>query len=161
MLVLILSENANRSHQVLTEVERAFSEGKPVISFRIDDSSLSPALEYFIGRTLWLDASTPPLDQHLDNLVKTAMNFIKEPHSDQTRQDEMRSCDGGSRPSGAEFNYYYSIAATKPRKPKKGFNKIRSKATLDIPLNPTTTKPPLCCSPLRNPSSRTLPMNSW
>jgi tetratricopeptide (TPR) repeat protein len=39
------------------------------VPFRIDDILPSKTLEYFISTQHWLDAFTPPLEKHLDNLV--------------------------------------------------------------------------------------------
>jgi hypothetical protein len=68
VFVLIFSAHANRSPQVSREVERAVSNGLPVIPFRIEDVVPSDSLEYFISNQHWLDAMTPPLDQHLSRL---------------------------------------------------------------------------------------------
>jgi hypothetical protein len=67
--VLIFSGNANESHQVRREVERASSLGLPVIPFRIEDVAPSKTLEYFMSSPHWLDALTPPLQAHLDHLA--------------------------------------------------------------------------------------------
>jgi hypothetical protein len=68
VFVLIFSGNANESHQVRREVERASSLGLPVIPFRIEDVAPSKTLEYFMSSPHWLDALTPPLRKHLDYL---------------------------------------------------------------------------------------------
>jgi hypothetical protein len=68
-MVLILSSNSNDSAHVTREVERAASGGTVVIPFRIEDVSLSKSLQYFIGPVHWLDALTPPLENHLNQLA--------------------------------------------------------------------------------------------
>src|SRR5580693_46818 len=70
-MVLIFSSNANRSNQVKREVERAVHHGIPIIPFRIEDVPPNRALEYFISAPHWLDALTPPLEQHLKHLAST------------------------------------------------------------------------------------------
>jgi TIR domain len=55
-LVLVLSESSVASAHVGKEVERASSKRRPVIALRIDDTPLSPALEYFLGESQWIDA---------------------------------------------------------------------------------------------------------
>jgi len=69
--VLIFSENANESKQVIREVERAIAKSIPVIPFRIEDVSPSKALEYFISAQHWLNAYTPPIQQHATHLADT------------------------------------------------------------------------------------------
>lgn len=56
LMVLILSEPANRSPQVLREVDRAVNHGVNVLALRIGDFPLSRNLEYFISMCHWLDA---------------------------------------------------------------------------------------------------------
>jgi hypothetical protein len=63
--VLIFSGHTNSSPQVIREVERAVGKGKPVVMFRLEDIAPAPDLEYFISAPHWLDATTPPLEQHV------------------------------------------------------------------------------------------------
>lgn len=69
VMVLVFSENANQSHQIKREIERATSKGLPVLPMRIEEVLPSRSLEYFIGSVHWLDALTQPLEQHLDRLA--------------------------------------------------------------------------------------------
>lgn len=68
-LILVLSENSNESHFVRREVERAVSKAKPVLPLRIREVAPSGALEFFISSAQWVDASRPPLEQHLAQLA--------------------------------------------------------------------------------------------
>lgn len=70
VLVLIFSSNSNESIQVTRELERAVNQGITIIPFRIEDTTLSGSMEYFIGPAHWLDARDPPLEKHIDKLVK-------------------------------------------------------------------------------------------
>lgn len=76
-MVLILSSNSNDSAHVTREVERAASGGTVVIPFRIEDVSLSKSLQYFIGPVHWLDALTPPLEKHLNDLANSIEMLLK------------------------------------------------------------------------------------
>jgi tetratricopeptide (TPR) repeat protein len=71
VIVLVFSSNANDSQQIKREVERAVSKGLPIIPFRIENVAPARSLEYFIGPVHWLDALTPPLETHLQNLAET------------------------------------------------------------------------------------------
>lgn len=71
LTVFVFSKNSNESQHVRREIERTVSHGIPVLPFRVDEVVPSPALEYFISDAHWLDAMTPPLEQHLDHLVGT------------------------------------------------------------------------------------------
>src|SRR5450755_2544315 len=54
-IVLVLSASAVASSHVGREVERAVSKHKVIIAFRLDAAALSPALEYFLGQSQWID----------------------------------------------------------------------------------------------------------
>jgi hypothetical protein len=77
VLILIFSANANESPQIRREVERAASKGIPVIPFRIQDIRPTHSLEYFIGTVHWLDALTPPLEDHLRRLAETVKTLLQ------------------------------------------------------------------------------------
>jgi tetratricopeptide (TPR) repeat protein len=68
-MVLVFSANSNTSPQIRREIESAVSAGIPLIPFRIEDVLPSKSLQYFIGPQHWLDAWTPPLEQHLHRLT--------------------------------------------------------------------------------------------
>ena len=57
VLVLILSESALASKHVGKEVERASSKGRPIIGLRIDAAPLTPAFEYFLSESQWIDVT--------------------------------------------------------------------------------------------------------
>lgn len=70
-MVLVFSAHANTSPQIRREIERAVDSVIPVIPFRIEDVLPCRSLQYFIGPQHWLDAWTPPLEQHLYRLTET------------------------------------------------------------------------------------------
>ncbi|GEM_PF-1620822 len=57
VLVLVFSERANVSPQVIREVERAVSKRATVLTFRIENVPLSEQMEYFISASHWMDAT--------------------------------------------------------------------------------------------------------
>jgi hypothetical protein len=76
VMVLVVSGNANSSRQIEREVERAIHLGRPIIPFRIEDIKPTKALEYFISASHWLDAFTPPVEQHLDRLAEVVRSIL-------------------------------------------------------------------------------------
>lgn len=70
-VVVILSSAVNGSGQVKSEVEYAAKEDKEIVPFRIDTALLPKYLEFYLGTTHWLDASTPPIENHIAQLVYT------------------------------------------------------------------------------------------
>lgn len=77
VMVLVYSAKANDSPQIKREVERAVNRGLTVIPFRIQDVPMSTTLEYFMSMPHWLDALTPPLQQHLDKLADTTRLLLE------------------------------------------------------------------------------------
>jgi hypothetical protein len=71
VMILVFSKNANESSQIRLEVERAVSKGITIIPVRIENVAPGKSLEYFIGPVHWLDALTPPLERHLEQLAST------------------------------------------------------------------------------------------
>ena len=79
VMVLVLSANANSSGHIPKEVERAVSNGVVILPLRIEDVMPGKSLDYFIGSVHWLDAMTPPLEKHLDDLVGTVQKLLPSP----------------------------------------------------------------------------------
>jgi TIR domain-containing protein/polyglycine hydrolase-like protein len=80
IMILIFSRNADASSQIKREVERAVNKGVYIIPFRVDDIPPTRSLEYFISTSQWMDAFSPPLERHLDNLAKTVKAILKRPN---------------------------------------------------------------------------------
>ncbi|MCJ7725857.1 MAG: TIR domain-containing protein [Acidimicrobiia bacterium] len=70
-MILILSSDSNESRQVLREVERAVATDTVIIPFRIEEIQATGAMAYFLGTEHWLDALTPPVEQHIGGLAAT------------------------------------------------------------------------------------------
>jgi TolB-like protein/tetratricopeptide (TPR) repeat protein len=58
VLILVLSQHSVSSPHVGKEIERASSKRRPIIALRIDAAPLTPALEYFLSESQWVDASS-------------------------------------------------------------------------------------------------------
>jgi tetratricopeptide (TPR) repeat protein len=74
--VLVFSGHANESGQIKREVERAVHQGIPIIPLRIEDVAPTKSLEYFISTPHWLDAFSPPLQQHLTHLAQILRTLL-------------------------------------------------------------------------------------
>lgn len=77
IMILIFSRNADASPQIKREVERAVNKGVYIIPFRVHDIPPTKSLEYFISTSQWMDAFSPPLERHLDNLAKTVKAVLQ------------------------------------------------------------------------------------
>jgi eukaryotic-like serine/threonine-protein kinase len=83
--LLLLSANANRSSFVKNELNRAFSGGKPIVTFRMEEVMPGRSLELYLARHHWTDAFPPPLEPRVDALsasLKRLLNPSKEPASE-------------------------------------------------------------------------------
>jgi len=76
VMVLVLSQNATASPHVVREIERATSKGRPVVSFRIDMTSMPPALEYFLNASHWLDTSASGITPALPKLIDAVKRLL-------------------------------------------------------------------------------------
>lgn len=71
VVVVIFSAFANRSPHVMRELTNAVNKSRIIIPFRIEDVEPSKSMEYLISVPHWLDAVTPPIESHIELLVKT------------------------------------------------------------------------------------------
>jgi hypothetical protein len=70
VFILIYSSNSNNSQQVVKEVDRAVHHGLAIIPVRLEDVPMSKQLEYYVSNVHWLDALTPPIENHINKLCK-------------------------------------------------------------------------------------------
>jgi len=68
-MVLVFSAHSNGSEQVLREVQLAVSSHLHILQLRIEEVRPNDDLTYFLSTPHWLDAMTPPLENHLQRLV--------------------------------------------------------------------------------------------
>jgi hypothetical protein len=71
IMVIVFSSYSNDSPHVISEVTEAMAKGVIIIPFRIEDVLPSKAMKYLISASHWLDAMTPPLEEHIEKLVQT------------------------------------------------------------------------------------------
>jgi hypothetical protein len=77
LMVLIFSSSANNSSQIHREIERAVSKEMPIIPLRIEEAVPTKSMEYFLGAIHWLDALTPPIEKHLQQLSETVKAILQ------------------------------------------------------------------------------------
>jgi peptidylprolyl isomerase len=75
-MVLVFSNSANRSKQVNREVQRACQNDVPIIPLRIEDVTPTDSMAFFMGPVQWLDALSPPLQDHLEHLAKVVKGVL-------------------------------------------------------------------------------------
>jgi hypothetical protein len=130
-MVLIFSANANSSRQIRREVERAITVGVPLVPVRIEDVVPTESLAYFIGTVHWLDAMTPPFENHLVKLADSIKALLQvgtqSPHAGTAPFVGPTTSDAayaGSRPAEAGATVGLSAATTKPPGTRRMFQEI-------------------------------------
>jgi adenylate cyclase len=86
VFVLVYSSNSNNSKQVIREVDRAVDAGLPVINLRLEDVPMSKQLEYYLSSVHWLDATTPPLEEHVNKLSGVVKILLE---NDEAKEDDL------------------------------------------------------------------------
>jgi len=82
--VLILSNESNNSKHVLNEINSCVNHEVSILPFKIDEVMMHEAIEYYLGKTHWLEAMTPPLEEHIIKLADRIKNFIENEHVGKT-----------------------------------------------------------------------------
>jgi TolB-like protein/thioredoxin-like negative regulator of GroEL len=95
-LVLVLSESAIGSSHVGKEIERASSKKRPIIALRIDNAPLTPALEYFLSESQWIEAQSDNKDPAYARLI----DAILEPERVAPGINSSTGSSTGAAPTG-------------------------------------------------------------
>lgn len=77
-MVLIFSDHSKNSNFVNSEVDIAFTENKPILVFKIDESKLDGSLEFFLNNKHWLDAYPHP-EVQFEKLVRDTSKLLGKP----------------------------------------------------------------------------------
>jgi hypothetical protein len=77
VMVLIYSSSSNESEAVMRELYAAADNRIPVLPFRIENCPPSKDVKFLIQHQHWLDALTPPLEQHIDKLFKSLKTLLR------------------------------------------------------------------------------------
>jgi hypothetical protein len=97
-MVLIFSSGANQSRQVYREVQRAFDKEVPVVPFRIENVTPEHSLAYYVETVHWLDAVTPPFENHLKELAVSIAALLNKGPLPETFTAPGRTGGGPDRP---------------------------------------------------------------
>ena len=77
IVVLVYSKYSQESKYVNNEINMAFSNNKPILSFNIDNSLPKEDMEYYLKVTQWLSAYPNPEDE-LETLTVDALELCNE-----------------------------------------------------------------------------------
>lgn len=79
VMVLVFSEHVNQSQAVLNEIHVAAGANVTIVPFRIASVEFNPELNYYLGRTHWLDAFPRPIDAYIEALATTVRRNLPQP----------------------------------------------------------------------------------
>ena len=69
VFVLVMSGESLVSREVEKEVARATDICEYILPFRVDNTEVNDTMQYHLGPFHWMDATTPPLEQRVQELV--------------------------------------------------------------------------------------------
>lgn len=96
IMVIILSSKASQSSQVLNEITAAVNHSIPILPFRIESFELPKALEYYLGKTHWMDALTMPMDNHIESLCQE-VQAVMDARNPKLQKSSQRSLDDNTK----------------------------------------------------------------
>jgi hypothetical protein len=132
VMVLIFSLKANSSRHVHREVQRAFDKDLTVIPFRVEDVEPTGTLEYYLSSVHWLDAMTPPLEEHLEAVVRRVKALLLPP-----------SVLESATRLAAENTPTLPQTVSRPRAAKLRSPPVAPEPQIHAPADPPISPPPL------------------
>lgn len=99
VLVLLLTDHANRSSQIPLELNLALSKRVPVLPVRLSNAAPAAALEYFLATSQWLDARAAPAEAHWPAVLAHVRRILR---GDRTAAVASRSRGGAAQVEQAQ-----------------------------------------------------------
>lgn len=75
IFVIVVGEHSIESPECTKEITQATHICKYIIPFKIDQADLTPGMTYHLGPAHWLDASTPPMENRVAELLDRIHNL--------------------------------------------------------------------------------------
>lgn len=77
VFLIILNKAASESRHVLNEIDLAFSRSDvTILPFHVADNDISDDARYYLGRIHWIDAMTPDLSNHIQDLNSRVLKVL-------------------------------------------------------------------------------------
>ena len=76
VMIVVFTEDSNKSPQVLKEITNAVNAGVTIIPFKMTNDQPSKSLQYFFADVHWLDAVGAPLNKSIENLSQKVHSII-------------------------------------------------------------------------------------
>jgi TolB-like protein/Tfp pilus assembly protein PilF len=101
ILILILSEQAMESVHVGKELERATSKRRLIIAIRTDTAPLTPAFEYFLSESQWIEAGAGGTNAAIAQLIEAVGQHLPRNSADASTHTPRAHVVGHAAPSSA------------------------------------------------------------
>jgi Tol biopolymer transport system component/chemotaxis protein histidine kinase CheA len=111
IMVLVFSASSNNSANCLSEVHAAFSKNVKIIPLRIDDTEPSEDMSYYLQTFHWMDARTPPLEKHLQELVSRVKTELTQAAAKEKARQEAEAAKEKARREAEEARKAQEAAA--------------------------------------------------
>src|SRR3984957_14309966 len=76
VLLLVLSENANAAPHIGREIAHAFYTKRIIVPLRLTKTLPRSDFLFYLSNVRWVDAFSPPADQHLEALTETISGLV-------------------------------------------------------------------------------------
>jgi|GEM_PF-5369305 len=129
LMVLVFSSKANESRHIRREVQTAFEKDLIVIPFRVENTQPTGTMEYYLGSVHWLDALTPPVENHLMGVVERVKALLPAAAQEPAAPiPEIKPSDSRDKKIAAEDDERFE---TPNRKEDRNSNGSKSESSFD------------------------------
>ncbi len=135
VFLLLLSDASNKSRQVLREIDHAAARDLDILPVLIEQAQPSGSMAYYLGPEQWLDASSPPLEAHIERLVKVVRQLLV---SDPQLEDAEEITEQVPQPAnlGRSEKVRAQIQTEDPPSKQEEQSLIREESAYNIQVNP-------------------------
>lgn len=127
LMVVVFSPHAVQSAAVRSEIHLGFSRELTIIPFRVQATPLDKGMDYLLGIVHWLDAMTPPLEEHLHTLAERVCEHLgRSSQSPSSKPDRSANPLASAAHNRGTAHFH-----------RQEFTKAIEELTLAIELDPT------------------------
>ena len=121
VVIFIYSSNANASPQIIRELEKAASQDKFIIPFKIDLSQPSKLIEYYLSSPYSLDATNGTLEDNIYKLEKVIKRIHSQLPEHNNNESEIKNI-----PNGLQISNTNNITGTLNNLQSNNVNNVTS-----------------------------------
>ena len=108
LMVVVFSENFNCSKHVDREIEMNIEEGKPILTFKIQNTDFKGPKKYFLNNLNWIDAFPNP-KEYFGELLNSIQSLLPETKKDEINRETDKRETGKIAGKNKNFLIYAGI----------------------------------------------------